>query len=106
MKILPSIAGLILAGTFTTVAHAGPSKGQVMGECKAEIKASIDDVSRLRTSRFKDRASGTYVTFRVSTEDGESQLVKCTYRDGVTSLENADGELLVSKTLAENTRPE
>ena len=106
MKILPSIAGLILAGTFTSVAQAGPSNGQVMGECKAEIRASIDDISRLRTSRFKDRASGTYVTFKVSTADGESQLVKCTYRDGVASLENSDGKMIAGKALADNTGSE
>ena len=66
MKILPTIAGVLLAGLFATSAHAGPPKGEVMTLCKSEIKSSIDDVVRIRTSRYRDKASGTYITFRVS----------------------------------------
>ena len=37
MKVLPTIAGLLLAGTFATTAHDGPSTSYVMTQCKAEI---------------------------------------------------------------------
>jgi len=32
--------------------------------------------------------------------------VKCTYRDGVASLENSDGKMIAGKALADNTGSE
>jgi hypothetical protein len=102
MKILPTVAGLILAGAFSTTVQAAPSQGEVMTLCKAEIKQSFEDISRIRTSRFKDRASGTYVTYRVSRRDQDTQKVLCTFRDGVASLTDDTGALIASKTSSEN----
>lgn len=100
MKIVPTIAGLLLAGTFAVSAEAGPSKGEVLTSCKSEINESFDDVSRVRTAKYKYKSTGTFVTFKVST-DGEIQRVTCTYKDGMASLTDADGELIASKTEAE-----
>lgn len=102
MKVIPFIAGAILAGTFTT-ATAAPSKGEVMSLCKAEIKQSIDDISRIRTSRFKERAAGTTVTYKVSTETAEPQTVTCSFVEGVASLTDSSGAMIASKTGTTNT---
>ena len=103
MKILPTIAGVILAGTFTMSANAGPSKGEVMTLCKNEIKESFDDITRIRTSRFKDKASGTTVTYKVSLEGTDAQKVTCSFSDGVASLTNSSGEMIASKVNTNNT---
>jgi len=103
MKIVPTIAGVLLAGAFATTANAAPAKGEVMTLCKNEIKSTFEDVTRIRTSKFKDRASGTYVTYRVSTESADTQKVMCTYRDGVASLTDSEGAMIATKTSVENT---
>lgn len=103
MKIVPTIAGVLLAGAFATTANASDSNGSVMTLCKNEIKATFEDVTRIRTSKFKDRASGTYVTYRVSTESADTQKVACTYRDGVASLTDSEGALIAPKTSVANT---
>lgn len=103
MKILPMIAGLVLAGTFAVTTQADTSKGEIMTLCKTEIKDSIDDVTRIRTAKFKDRAAATHVTYRVSTESAETQKVTCTFKDGVASLTDANGAMIASKTSSENT---
>lgn len=103
MKILPTIAGLIIAGSFATSANAAPSKGEIMTLCKQEIKSSIDDVTRIRTNKFKDRASGTYVSYRVSLKDRDTQKVTCSFVDGVASLTDSDGAMIASKTATKNT---
>ena len=93
MKTVASIAGLVLAGALAMPAVAGPSKGEIMTQCKSEIKDAFDEVSRIRTSRFRDNASGTFITFKVSTPDAEPQKITCTYRDGIASLEDESGVL-------------
>ena len=95
MKIVPTLAGLILAGTFTATAHAGPSKGAIMTLCKSQVKDSIEDITRIRTAKFRDRASETKITFKVSTENADPQKVTCTYKDGIASLSNDKGNLAV-----------
>ena len=96
MKIVPTIASLLLAGTFASTALAGPSKGEVMSYCKAEIKDKFEDISRIRTSRFRDKASGTQITFRVSLKDAEAQRVTCHFKDGIVGLADRDGEMITS----------
>lgn len=103
MKILPTIVGALLAASFATTAQAAPSKGKVMTLCKAEIKNSFEQISRIRTSRFKDRANGTFVTYRVSFPESDTQKVTCSFKDGIASLTDASGELIASKTSPENT---
>ncbi len=103
MKILPTLAGLILAGTFTSVAQADSSKEAAMSQCKAEIKASIDDISRIRTSRLREKSTGTHITFRVSTEGNDTQIGKCIHVGGLASLKNANGELIAAKTAVVST---
>ncbi len=103
MKIVTTIAGIILASAFATTANAGPSKSEVMTQCKTEIKGTFEDVTRIRTNRMKERASGTYVTYKVSFEDAESQKVTCTFSDGIASLTDADGVMIAGKTETENT---
>jgi hypothetical protein len=103
MKVLPTIAGVILAGTFTVSANARSSQSEVMTLCKNEIKESFDDITRIRTSRFKDRASGTTVTYKVSLEGTDAQKVTCSFRDGVASLTNSSGEMIASKVNTDNT---
>ena len=103
MKILPTIAGVVLAGSFAVTANADASKGEIMTLCKAEIKESFNDVTRVRTAKFKDRASGTYITYRVSREGADTEKVTCTFQDGVASLTDANGAMIASKTSTENT---
>lgn len=103
MKIVPTIAGLVLAGSFATAAHAGPSQGEVMTFCKAEVKDTFEDVTRIKTSRFRDKASGTFITFRVSTEGADTQKVTCHYKDGITSLTDANGDMIANTGQPENT---
>ena len=93
MKIVPSIAGMLLAGTFAATAHAGPSKGQVMTECKAEINDTYEQVDRIRTSRCKYKATGHSITFKVST-GGEIEKVTCKHKDGETYLTDANGDMI------------
>ena len=97
------IAGVILAGTFTMSANAAPSKGKVMTLCKTEIKESFDDITRIRTTRFKSRASGTTVTYKVSLEGTDAQKVTCSFSDGVASLTDSSGEMIASKASTVNT---
>ena len=101
MKIVPTFAGLILAGTFAVNANA--SSSEAMTYCKAEIKDSMEDVTRIRTAKIKDRASGTYITYRVSREGADTEKVTCTYVEGVASLTDSTGAMIASKTSTENT---
>lgn len=103
MKVLPTITGVILAGIFTMPANAASSQSKVMTLCKNEIKESFDDITRIRTSRFKDRASGTTVTYKVSLEGTDAQKVICSFSDGVASLTNSSGEMIASKVNTDNT---
>ena len=93
MKIVPTIAGMLLAGTFAATAHAGPSKGEVMTFCKAEINDTFQQVDRIRTSKYKYKATGHYVTFKVST-NGEIEKVTCQHKKGETSLVDANGDMI------------
>lgn len=96
MKIIPSIAGLLLAGTLATTVQAGPSKNEVATFCKAEINESLEAVSRVKMKRLRVKSSGTHVTYRVSQEGAEdSRKVTCTYKDGIVSLTDANGDMIV-----------
>ena len=103
MKIVTSIASLLLAGTCASTALAGPSQGEVMNYCKAEIKDTFEDISRIRTSRFREKASGTHITFRVSLDDAENQNVICHYKDGIVGLTDTNGEMIASGVTVANT---
>jgi hypothetical protein len=103
MKILPTIAGVILAGTFTMSANAARSQSEVMTLCKNEIKESFDDITKIRTSRFKDRASGATVTYKVTREGTDAQKVTCSFSKGIASLTNSSGEMIASKVNTDNT---
>ena len=103
MKIVPTFAGLILAGTFAVNANADASKGEIMALCKAEIQDSIEDVTRIRTSKFKDRSTGTFITYRVSRDNADTEKVTCTFRDGVASLTDSTGALIASKNSVAST---
>lgn len=93
MKIVPSVAGLLLAATVATPAAAGPSKGEILTLCKSEVKTAFEDATRIRTSRFKHSASATAITFKVSVADTAPQKVTCSFRDGIASLDGAQGKL-------------
>ncbi|MBO6703638.1 MAG: hypothetical protein JJ921_14960 [Pseudomonadales bacterium] len=103
MKIVPTIAGVLLAGSFATSANAGPSQGEVMTLCKNQIKSTFEDVTRIRTFGIKERAKGTFINFRVSTEGAETQVVKCSYVDGIASLTDREGVMVAAKADGVNT---
>ena len=103
MKVLPTITGVILAGIFTLPANAASSKSEVMTLCKNEIKESFDDITRIRTSRVKDKASGTTVTYKVSLEGTDAQKVTCSFSDGIASLTDSSGEMIASKASTNNS---
>lgn len=97
MKTFPTIAGLILASAITVPAVASSSKSEALTLCKLEVQESISDVTRVRTAKIKQRASGTYVKLRVSTEGADAQKVECAVENGVAALMNEEGNLIASK---------
>ena len=105
MKTFPTIAGLILASAISVPASA-TSKGEALTLCKLEVQESISDVTRVRTSKIKERASGTYVKLRVSTEGQGAQKVECAVEDGVAVLMNDEGNLIASKNAVDTSGSE
>ena len=86
MKVLLYFIGIAFAFVFSVSVSAKTSSGEIMTMCKSTVKASIDDVTRIRTSKFKERASGTKITFRVSSDNNQTRKVTCTYANGVATL--------------------
>ena len=86
MKIFLYLIGIGFAFVFSISVNAKASSGEIMTMCKATVKESIDDVARIRTSKFKEKASGTMITFRVSSSNNQSKKVTCTYSNGVATL--------------------
>lgn len=105
MKTFPTIAGLILAGVISVPANAA-SKDEALTLCKLEVQEAIEDVTRIRTSKIKQRADGTYIRLRVSTEGEAARNVECAVEDGVASLTTADGKLIASKSAVSGTGSE
>ena len=86
MKIFLYLIGIGFAFVFSISVNAKASSGEIMTMCKSTVKESIDDVARIRTSKFKEKASGTTITFRVSSSNNQSKKVTCTYSNGVATL--------------------
>ena len=86
MKVFLYLIGIGFAFIFSVSVNAKPSSGEIMTICKSTVKESVDDVARIRTSKFKERATGTMITFRVSSSNKETKKVTCTYANGVASL--------------------
>ena len=86
MKVLLYFIGIAFAFVFSVSVSAKTSSGEIMTMCKSTVKASIDDVTRIRTTKFKERASGTKITFRVSSDNNQTRKVTCTYANGVATL--------------------
>ena len=86
MKIFLYLIGIGFAFVFSVSVNAKASSGEIMTMCKSTVKESIDDVARIRTSKFKEKASGTIITFRVSSSDNQSKKVTCKYSNGVLTL--------------------
>jgi hypothetical protein len=86
MKVLLYFIGIAFAFVFSVSVSAKTSSGEIMTICKSTVKESMDDVTRIRTSKFKERASGTKITFRVSSRDNQTRKVTCTYANGVATL--------------------
>ncbi len=98
MKIVPTIAGIMIAGSLATTAYAGPSQGEIKSLCKNRIKSSFEDVTRIRTWGMKERSSGTHITYRVSTKGADTQVVTCSFSDGIASLTDSEGSMIAGKT--------
>ena len=86
MKIFLYLIGIGFAFVFSVSVNAKPSSGEIMTMCKSNVKESVDDVARIRTSKFKEKASGTIITFRVSSGTNQTRKVTCTYSNGVATL--------------------
>ena len=86
MKIFMYLIGIGFAFVFSVSVNAKASSGEIMTMCKSTVKEAIDDVARIRTSRFKEKASGTMITFRVSSSNNQTKKVTCTYANGVVTL--------------------
>ena len=86
MKIFLYLIGIGFAFVFSVSVNAKASSGEIMTMCKSTVKESIDDVARIRTSKFKEKASGTMITFRVSSSNNQSKKVTCKYANGIATL--------------------
>ena len=86
MKVLLYFIGIAFAFLFSVSVSAKTSSGEIMTMCKSTVKESMDGVTRIRTSKFKEKASGTKITFRVSSENNQTRKVTCTYANGVATL--------------------
>ena len=86
MKVFLYLIGIGFAFVFSVSVNAKASSGEIMTICKSTVKESVDDVTRIRTSKFKEKASGTKITFRVSSSSNETKKVTCTYANGVATL--------------------
>ena len=86
MKVLLYFIGIAFAFVFSVSVSAKTSSGEIMTMCKSTVKESMDDVTRIRTSKFKERATGTKITFRVSSKENPTRKVTCTYANGVATL--------------------
>jgi len=86
MKIFLYLIGIGFAFVFSVSVNAKASSGEIMTMCKSNVKESVEDVARIRTSKFKEKASGTMITFRVSSSNNQTKKVTCTYSNGVATL--------------------
>ena len=86
MKMLLYLIGIGFAFVFSVSVNAKASSGEIMTICKSTVKESVNDVARIRTSKFKEKASGTTITFRVSSTNNETKKVTCIYANGVATL--------------------
>ena len=86
MKIFLYLIGIGFAFVFSVSVNAKASSGEIMTRCKSNVKESVDDVARIRTSKYKEKASGTMITFRVSSSNNQTKKVTCTYANGVATL--------------------
>ena len=86
MKVFLYFIGIGFAFVFSVSVNAKASSGEIMTLCKSTVKKSVDDVTRIRTSRFKEKASGTKITFRVSSSNNQTRKVTCIYANGVATL--------------------
>ena len=86
MKIFMYLIGIGFAFVFSVSVNAKASSGEIMTMCKSNVKESVADVARIRTSKFKEKASGTMITFRVSSSNNQTKKVICTYANGVATL--------------------
>ena len=86
MKVFLYFIGIAFAFVFSVSVSAKTSPGEIMTTCKSTVKESMDDITRIRTSKFKERASGTKITFRVSSRNNQTRKVTCTYANGVATL--------------------
>ncbi len=95
MKIMPSIVGLLLAGSVVTTVQAGPSKNEVATACKHQINESFDSVKKIKMKRFREKSSGTHVTYTVYQEGAEdTRRVTCIVNDEIVSLTDKNGDLI------------
>ena len=88
MKVFLYLIGIGFAFVFSVSVNAKVSSGEIMTMCKAAVKESVNDVTRIRTSKFKERASGTTISFRVSSNNNQTRKVTCTYANGVASVKD------------------
>ena len=86
MKVFLYLVGIGFACVFSVSVSSKASSGEIMTMCKSTVKESMDGVTRIRTSKFKERASGTKITFRVSSDNNQTRKVTCTYANGVATL--------------------
>ena len=86
MKMFLYVIGIGFAFVFSVSVNAKASSGEIMTMCKSTVKESVDDIARIRTSKFKEKASGTMITFRVSSSNNQTRKVMCTYANGVATL--------------------
>ncbi len=103
MKVFLYFIGIAFAFVFSVSVSAKTSSGEIMTMCKSTVKESMDGVTRIRTSKFKEKASGTKITFRVSSENNQTRKVTCTYANGVATL--TDPIRLAASKSQQNLRP-
>ena len=77
MKVFLYFVGIGFACVFSVSVSAKTSSGEIMTMCKSTVKESMDGVTRIRTSKFKERASELrlhFVSPRTTTRPEKSRV--------------------------------
>jgi len=86
VKIFLYLMGIGFAVLFSLSVNAEANSREIMTLCKGTVIESIHDVTRISTKRFKKKANGTFITFRISSRSNQTRKVLCRYSNGVATL--------------------
>ena len=77
MKVFLYFIGIAFAFVFSVSVSAKTSSGEIMTMCKSTVKESMDGVTRIRTSKFKEKLAELRLHFaspRRTTKPGKLRV--------------------------------